>query len=302
MPFNFCVYMSIGSRLKIVREELGYTISMMAKTIGMSHRGYQDNESGRTTPKSSVVTKLIELGFNSHWILTGEGEMRIADSGSANLNNDLDADKHILPSLKQMDDNFKAFKHSLSSLGKDCEFWATELAKVVHKKEFNQKNVQRFIALINNEKSYGTIEVDEFKEEYILIPSYHISVSAGHGSLNDETSVTHQLAFRRNWINHRGLNPSNLAIVFAKGDSMEPTIHNSNTLLVDLSDTSLSDGSIFVLRVGENLFAKRLQQHFDGTVELLSDNKEYKAKVVQPDELEQLAIIGKVVWIGKDLY
>ena len=83
---------------------------------------------------------------------------------------------------------------------------------------------------------------------------------------------------------------------------MEPTIHSGNTLLVDLSDKLLSDGSIYVLRVGDNLFAKRLQQRFDGTVELISDNKEYKDQVVKPDELDQLQIIGKVVWIGKDLY
>ena len=55
------------------------------------------------------------------------------------------------------------------------------------------------------------------------------------------------------------------------------------------------------MRLGEELYAKRLQQYLDGSVRLISDNKEYVEQVVKPNELEQLEIIGKVVWIGKDL-
>ena len=69
-----------------------------------------------------------------------------------------------------------------------------------------------------------------------------------------------------------------------------------------MSDTQLKDGSIYVLRFGEELYAKRLQKRFDGSVRLMSDNKEYDDQIVSQDELDQLAIIGKVVWIGKDLY
>lgn len=155
-----------------------------------------------------------------------------------------------------------------------------------------------------SDSSYGcaTVNVEEFNEEYALIPGYHVSVSTGHGALNGEHEVKRQLAFRSKWLRFRKLNAKDLAVVFAQGDSMEPTIHNSNTILVDLSDTQLKDGSIYVLRFGEELYAKRLQKRFDGSIELISDNKEYKDQIVKEDELEQLAIIGKVVWIGKDLY
>jgi len=151
---------------------------------------------------------------------------------------------------------------------------------------------------------YGcaTVTVDEFNEEYALIPGYHVSVSTGHGALNGDAEVKRQLAFRSKWLRFRKLNVKDLAVVFAQGDSMEPTIHNGNTILVDLSDTQLKDGSIYVLRFGEELYAKRLQKRFDGSVCLISDNKEYDDQIVKPNELEQLAIIGKVVWIGKDLY
>ncbi|MGL5532663.1 MAG: LexA family transcriptional regulator, partial [Plesiomonas shigelloides] len=63
-------------------------------------------------------------------------------------------------------------------------------------------------------------------EEYALIDGYHISVSAGHGAFNDDHTVKRKLAFRRKWLTYRQLNPDNLVVVFAKGDSMEPTIHS----------------------------------------------------------------------------
>lgn len=146
------------------------------------------------------------------------------------------------------------------------------------------------------------IDCDEFKEEYALIPGYHVRVSTGHGALNDDNPVKRHLAFRRKWLQYRKLNEKDLAVVFAGGDSMEPTIHNNNTILVDVSDVQLKDSSIYVLRFGDELYAKRLQQCFDGSVLLISDNKEYSDQVIKPDELEQLNIIGKVVWIGKDLH
>jgi len=55
------------------------------------------------------------------------------------------------------------------------------------------------------------------------------------------------------------------------------------------------------VRLGEELYAKRIQKRWDGAIELLSDNKEYKEQVIPASELERLALIGQVVWIGKDV-
>jgi phage repressor protein C with HTH and peptisase S24 domain len=147
----------------------------------------------------------------------------------------------------------------------------------------------------------ANVRLEDFNEEFVLVPGYHVTVSAGYGAFNDQTQISRHLAFRKKWIEYKNLEKSELAVVFAKGDSMEPTIHNNNSILVDLSDKKLSEGLIYVVRLGEELYAKRLQQYLDGSVRLISDNKEYVEQVVKPNELEQLEIIGKVVWIGKDL-
>lgn len=146
-----------------------------------------------------------------------------------------------------------------------------------------------------------SIECEEFCEEYALIDGYHTEVSTGHGTTWAEQPVQRRLAFRKRWLSYRNLQANNLRVVFAKGDSMEPTIHSGDSILVDTSVHHLSDGSIFVLSLGGDLYAKRLQKRIDGGIEVISDNKEYTNQVVPIGELEQLQIIGKVVWIGKDI-
>jgi len=48
-----------------------------ADAIGAKKRGFQDNESGKTIPRSDVIQGIIKLGVNANWLLTGEGEMML---------------------------------------------------------------------------------------------------------------------------------------------------------------------------------------------------------------------------------
>ncbi|MGQ7272260.1 XRE family transcriptional regulator [Marinobacter nauticus] len=138
-------------------------------------------------------------------------------------------------------------------------------------------------------------------EEFALIPGYNVQVAAGHGSLAGDESPTRELAFRRKWLRYRGLHEQDLALVFAKGDSMEPTISDNETVMVDTSEKKLRDGHIYVIRNGDHLLVKRIQTLWNDGVQLLSDNKEYPPQEISTSDLENLEVIGKVVWVGKDL-
>ncbi|MGF2736935.1 S24 family peptidase [Marinobacter sp. DUT-1] len=46
---------------------------------------------------------------------------------------------------------------------------------------------------------------------------------------------------------------------------------------------------------------KRIQTLWNDGVQLLSDNKEYPPQEISSVDLESLEVIGKVVWVGKDL-
>ncbi|MDX1755851.1 MAG: S24 family peptidase [Marinobacter sp.] len=141
---------------------------------------------------------------------------------------------------------------------------------------------------------------DSLEDEFALVPGYSIQVAAGDGTLPGAEQATRKLAFRRKWLRFRGLNEKDLALVFAKGDSMEPTIDDNNTVMIDTSQKELRDGSIYVIRTNDHLIVKRVQTLLGKTILLISDNKAYQPIEVKMDEVSDLEVIGRVVWIGKD--
>jgi transcriptional regulator with XRE-family HTH domain len=68
--------MGLPDRLKIVRDALGLSQKDMAKKINVSLTALQGYEADRSVPGGNVIERLVRLGFNANWILTGEGEMR----------------------------------------------------------------------------------------------------------------------------------------------------------------------------------------------------------------------------------
>ncbi|MFK4751483.1 LexA family transcriptional regulator [Oceanobacter antarcticus] len=141
----------------------------------------------------------------------------------------------------------------------------------------------------------------KIEDDYAFIPGYNIQVSAGPGRFAGSEEVSRKLAFRRKWLNFKGLHEKDLAVVFAKGDSMEPTISDNDTIMIDTSDTRPQDGRMYVIRVEDSLVVKRVSLVPGQGVLLISDNKDYPPNLVKfngsnPD----LEVIGRVVWVGKD--
>lgn len=147
----------------------------------------------------------------------------------------------------------------------------------------------------------GTYTAPDVFADFVLIPGYRIQVSAGQGALNpDQLEPTRFLAFRRKWLKWRGFNEKELAIVWAKGDSMEPTIHNNDTLVVHTGRNVPADGHIYIFRNGDELFVKRYQSAL-GTWRLISDNPIYDKLDIPKHEQHQFEVVGQVVHIAKDI-
>jgi phage repressor protein C with HTH and peptisase S24 domain len=141
----------------------------------------------------------------------------------------------------------------------------------------------------------------DFLAEFALIPGYSIQVSAGNGSLNiEQLEPSRYLAFRRKWLKFRGFAEKDLVIVWAKGDSMEPTINNNDTLVVHTSRNHPQDGHIYIFRHENELFVKRYQS-IVGAWRLISDNSMYTPLDIKKEEQHQFEVIGQVVHIAKDI-
>lgn len=137
-----------------------------------------------------------------------------------------------------------------------------------------------------------------FAGEYALVPLYDVEVSAGYGALAEQERSQSRLAFRRDWLSEMGLYPDNVVTVLARGDSMEPTLHDGDLLLVDTAQRQVVKDAVYVIRQEGLLYVKRLQRLYDGSLRISSDNPAYAVEVVPKKDLGFLEIIGRVVWSG----
>ncbi|WP_417537300.1 LexA family transcriptional regulator [Marinomonas sp.] len=143
------------------------------------------------------------------------------------------------------------------------------------------------------------IQVIPEADDYCHVPQYSIEASAGQGALVEAESIDQHLAFKESWLRRSGINPANLIAMYARGDSMEPTIFSGDSLVIDKTkNTVTSDGGVYVINYDGELFVKRVQKQLDGLVAITSDNKNYRDMTIPLQDLSKLKIIGRVVWSG----
>ncbi|MGD9539048.1 MAG: helix-turn-helix transcriptional regulator [Alphaproteobacteria bacterium] len=136
---------------------------------------------------------------------------------------------------------------------------------------------------------------------YVFVPRHEVRAAAGAGSVVTSEQVVDYLAFKAEWIRSLGLTPQRLSLIEAAGDSMEPTIRPSDLLLLDIGIETVKQNAIYVVSVAGELVVKRLQRLFDGTVIMSSDNPAYQPEQLTADEAATLHIVGRVIWIGRQI-
>lgn len=132
-------------------------------------------------------------------------------------------------------------------------------------------------------------------EDYAFVPLYDAQCSAGDGAWNENCRVLTQLSFTRYSLRKQGLTPEHLSAIRVDGDSMEPVLEAGDTVLIDHTRTHIEGEGIYIIRLDDHLYAKRLQRSFDG-VAVISENPSYDRITVPRDRLQELEIIGRAVW------
>ena len=89
---------------------------------------------------------------------------------------------------------------------------------------------------------------------------YDVPLAAGTGEVADREAVTGYVAFRRDWLLEHKLHPQNLSLVEVTGDSMEPTLSNGDSVLVDHSRRDLYNSIMYALNVDGSLIVKRVRR------------------------------------------
>lgn len=136
---------------------------------------------------------------------------------------------------------------------------------------------------------------------FVKVPRYDATLAAGAGKWNEGRRRLDDMPFTSAFIRKR-LNrtaTNGLAVLEARGDSMEPGIKDGALLLIDEGDTRIIDG-IFAFVLDGDARVKRFRKLTDGLM-LLSDNPAYPPETVAVQDQERLQVIGRVLWVGQTL-
>lgn len=87
--------------------------------------------------------------------------------------------------------------------------------------------------------------------------------------------------------------------VMVRGDGMEPTLRAGDWMLVDRRERRVTCDAIHLLELEGAWLPKRLQAGLQGEVWVRCDNPAYGPFSVPPAARSQLAIVGRVIWIGR---
>ena len=133
-------------------------------------------------------------------------------------------------------------------------------------------------------------------EEFIEIPMVKLRLQAGVTGFQTEPDKRDggTLGVRKNWIERGGFDSGALIAIQVRGESMEPSLHEDDIVIINTADKKPVDGYVYAVNYEGEAVVKRLVRDA-GQWWLASDNpdqRKYHRKSCRGDEC---IIIGRIV-------
>ena len=142
-------------------------------------------------------------------------------------------------------------------------------------------------------------EYDAGGESHVVDPVdvTEVAAAAGGGAVIFDETVVGRLWFRRDWLARHAIDPKQCNVISVRGESMEPTLPDGCSILVDRSQGRRRRrvGRILVMRTADGLVAKRVGRDEEGNWLIESEHPAWPP-VPWSDTTE---IVGEVRWLGR---
>ena len=256
---------AIPALIKQARLEAGLTLEKAAESLGTDYNTIWRYEAGRHKPSGPTLYALATL-----YDRPVEWFFQEADAGE-NTKQKPRAPVTILepPAISPSDD--KEFVEGIVTEMQAYLAKRGETQAAAHEADDDMLSIRR-IATLNE-----------------------VAPAAGSGAAVFNERVTGWVPFRRDWLAEHSIDAALSNIVPVQGDSMEPTLPEGCSILVDRSRREPQEGRIYVMQTEDGLVVKRLGRDELGRWEARSDSSKWETVPM----LYDTDIIGEVRWSGR---
>ena len=131
-----------------------------------------------------------------------------------------------------------------------------------------------------------------------LVGVSEFATAAGGGTIVEDERIIGRVKFRKDWLARHGLDARQCRVIQVMGESMEPTLVDGCSILVNLARSLRRVGRIYLLRTEDGLIVKRAGKDRRGGWQLVSDNPNKKTWPTRswPQEAPML---GEVKWAAR---
>ena len=139
---------------------------------------------------------------------------------------------------------------------------------------------------------------NELPDGTVMIPMLDIGYSMGGGSVFEDYAQTAMVPFPREWLRPMiGGTFGDLFVARGEGDSMTPTILDSDFVIIDTAQKTITkQDRLWCLSYGDLGMIKRVRMQPDGAALIISDNPAVENFTAYDGEVQT---IGRVIWIGR---
>ena len=270
---------TLGDRLREARLEKGFTLEHAAERVGVRLNTVWCYEKNKFRPSEPVLRLCAQIYDKPYAWFFGEEDEPQRDSGRVNApesaaQSELDA-LGVIGSLAQVRQEFGARFDRLETYIRA------------------QAPVQ---AIGESRANYGPSNYDTSDRSPVRLLEFASAAGVG-AEVYDETPIG-LLWFRNDWLLSHSIDPEQSNIISVRGASMEPTLPDGCSILVDRKRREPQEGRIYVMRTEDGLVVKRLGLDEKGRWELLSDSPDWRVTPMSPGT----EIIGEVRWAARTFY
>lgn len=143
----------------------------------------------------------------------------------------------------------------------------------------------------------AVVAAGEILPGYVRLPLLAMEAGMGFGTeIEGPPEVVQFLDVAQWWADLNLPRPiSRIKIITGRGDSNAPLINNGDIVFVDTVDTRFEGEGLYVLNWQGRALIKRLVANLrTGTLQIVSANPAYPMETVEPGEIDQLHIAGRV--------